>query len=158
MGYPKALLPIGPEPMLLRVLRILRSVVSPVVVVAAANQELPELPEAVRLTRDQRPSRGPLEGLAAGLASLRQDGNEATVAYLTSCDVPLLRPELVRRMIELSQGYDVAVPRVGEFLHPLAGVYRLAVESHARALLQEDRLRPVFLFDRVRTRIVDMNR
>jgi molybdopterin-guanine dinucleotide biosynthesis protein A len=40
------------------------------------------------------------------------------------------------------------------FPHPLSAVYRRAVLSHAEELLAADRLRPVFLFDRVKTRRV----
>src|SRR3982750_1451674 len=49
MGYPKALLPFGPELMLQRMVRLLGEVVSPIVVVAAPEQELPELPPDVLL-------------------------------------------------------------------------------------------------------------
>ncbi len=38
--------------------------------------------------------------------------------------------------------------------HPLAAVYRLEVAAAVSRLLAEDRLRPVFLFELVPTRIV----
>src|SRR5688572_15258054 len=85
MGYPKALLPFGPELMLQRVVRLLREVVSPIVVVAAHDQALPPLPSDTLLARDERPERGPLEGLHAGLAAL---AGRVEAAYATSCDVP----------------------------------------------------------------------
>src|SRR6202030_4816740 len=89
MGVPKATLPFGSETMLQRVVRLLGTVVSPVVVVAAREQSLPELPEDVAVTRDEREQRGPLEGLRAGLSALPKS---ADIAYVTSCDVPLLVP------------------------------------------------------------------
>ena len=66
MGVPKATLPFGPETMLQRVVRLLGTVVSPIIVVAAREQPLPELPDDVRVTRDEREERGPLEGSAPG--------------------------------------------------------------------------------------------
>jgi molybdopterin-guanine dinucleotide biosynthesis protein A len=49
---------------------------------------------------------------------------------------------------------QICVPHVGEHYHPLAAVYRLGVLDAVLALLQENRLRPAFLFDAVPTRIV----
>src|SRR6185295_5472848 len=98
MGSPKALLPFGAETMLQRVVRLLATVVSPIVVVAAPQQSLPTLPPDVLVARDEQEGRGPLEGLRAGLKAL-PDGVDT--AYVTSCDVPLLVPGFVRRMIDL---------------------------------------------------------
>ena len=98
MGVSKALLPFGSETMLQRIIRLLGTVVSPVVVVAARQQPLPELSASVTVTRDEQGGRGPLEGLRAGLKALP---SAVDLAYVTSCDVPLLVPGFVRRMIEL---------------------------------------------------------
>jgi molybdopterin-guanine dinucleotide biosynthesis protein A len=151
MGTSKALLPFGPETMLQRVIRLLSGVVSPIVVVAAADQELPDLPPAVIVTRDEKEGRGPLEGLRAGLKALPGD---IEMAYVTSCDVPLLVPGFVGQMLELAKGYDAAVMEIDGFTHPLSAVYRRTTLPHIERLLANDRLRPVFLFDAVPTRRV----
>jgi molybdenum cofactor guanylyltransferase len=178
MGRPKAWLPFGDEVMLQRVVRVLREVVDPVVVVAAPEQDVPDLPAGVEIVRDEVEGRGPLAGLAVGLAALE---GRVEAAYLSSCDVPFLKPEFVRRVIgflasggrqppvssathsELGfqQGADaprppsIAVPHVGGFHHPLAAVYRVGVLPHVRELLSANRLRPVFLFDAVPTRVIE---
>lgn len=151
MGVPKATLPFGPETMLQRVVRLLGTVVSPIVVVAAREQSLPQLPNDVAVTRDEREQRGPLEGLRAGLKALP---NSVDAAYITSCDVPLLEPAFVTRMLELLGDHDIAVMEIDGFPHPLSAVYRRDTLPHVEALLEKDRLRPVFLFDAVRTRRV----
>jgi len=151
MGSSKALLPFGPETMLQRVARLLSTVVSPLVVVAAPEQELPALPAAVIITRDERPGRGPLEGLRAGLKALPA-GFE--IAYVTSCDVPLLVPEFVLRMVDLLGDHDISVVEIDGFAHPLSAVYRRQTLPYIEDLLARDRLRPAFLFDAVRTRRV----
>jgi molybdopterin-guanine dinucleotide biosynthesis protein A len=151
MGTPKALLPFGSETMLQRVVRLLSGVVSPVVVVAASDQELPELPASVIVTRDEREGRGPLEGLRAGLKALPAD---IDTAYVTSCDVPLLVTGFVTQMLELARGYDVAVMEIDGFTHPLTAVYRRDTLPHIEDLLAHDRLRPLFLYERVKTRRV----
>ena len=151
MGTSKALLPFGPETMLQRVVRILGAIVSPIVVVAAPAQELPALPADVIVTHDEREARGPLEGLRAGLKALPES---VEAAYVTSCDVPLLVPGFVTEMIELSKGFDVAVMEIDGFPHPLSAIYRRATLPYIEDLLAHDRLRPVFLYERVRTRRV----
>jgi molybdenum cofactor guanylyltransferase len=151
MGTSKALLPFGPETMLQRVVRLLGTVVTPIVVVAAPGQDLPQLPADIIVTHDEREARGPLEGLRAGLKAL-PDGIDR--AYVTSCDVPLLVPGFVTEMLTHSEGYDVAVMEIDGFPHPLSAIYRRATLPFVEALLAHDKLRPVFLYDQVRTRKV----
>ena len=151
MGSPKALLPFGSETMLQRVVRLLGGVVSPLVVVAAPAQDLPLLPTPIVVTRDEREGRGPLEGLRAGLTALPET---VDAAYVTSCDVPLLVPAFVGRMVDLLADFDIAVMEIDGFAHPLSAVYRRGILPHVEKLLAGDRLRPAFLFDVVRTRRV----
>jgi molybdopterin-guanine dinucleotide biosynthesis protein A len=151
MGTSKALLPFGSETMLQRVVRILDDVVSPIVIVAAVDQELPALPHDVIVTRDEHEGRGPLEGLRAGLKALPAN---VDAAYVTSCDVPLLMPGFVSQMLDLADGYDAAVMEIDGFTHPLSAVYRRSTLTHVERLLAANRLRPVFLFEAVKTRRV----
>lgn len=151
MGRPKAWLPFAGELMLARVVRLLGEAVSPVVVVAAPGQDLPPLPGGVDVVRDAEKGRGPLQGLAAGLAALEW---RAEAAYLSSCDVPFLRPGFVLRLVGLLGEHQICVPRVGDHHHPLAAVYRAGVSDPVRRLLAEGRLRPFFLFGTLPTRVV----
>jgi molybdopterin-guanine dinucleotide biosynthesis protein A len=150
MGSPKALLPFGGETMLQRVVRLLGTVVSPIAVVGAPLQSLPDLSADVIVTFAIE-GRGPQERMRAGLKALPAS---CDAAYATSCDVPLLVPDFVRQMLRLAAGHDVAVMEIDGFAHPLSAVYRLRTLPHVEDLLAHDRLRPVFLFDLVRTRRV----
>jgi molybdenum cofactor guanylyltransferase len=154
MGRPKAWLPFAGELMLPRVVRLLSEVVQPIVVVAAPDQDVPPLPPSVQIVRDEEKGRGPLQGLLAGLTALE---GRADAAYLSSCDVPFLQPAFVRRLIDLLGDHAICVPHVGEYHHSLAAVYRVEVADTVRRLLGENRLRPLFLFDQVPTRIVEAN-
>lgn len=151
MGRPKAWLPFAGEVMLPRVVRLLSETVAPIVVVAAPGQDVPPLPPQIEVVRDEEKGRGPLQGLAAGLAALR---GRIDAAYLSSCDVPFLKPAFVRRLIDLLGDHAICVPRVGEYHHPLAAVYRVGVADAVARLLAEGRLRPFFLFEAVPTRVV----
>jgi molybdopterin-guanine dinucleotide biosynthesis protein A len=143
MGRPKEWLPIDGEPMLARVVRILSSVVEPMVVVAAIDQDLPMLPRAVRIVRDERPDCGPLEGIAAGLKSI-----DSEIAYLSASDVPLLRSEFVRAVIDRIAKGDTAVPYFGGRFYPLSAVVRVdPARVAARRLLDGNRRAARFLFE-----------
>ena len=143
MGRPKAWLPIGPEVMLQRVVRLVGEAVGPIVVVAAPGQDLPDLPEGVVIVRDPVADRGPLQGLAAGLAAIPQN---VDLVYATATDVPFLQPAWIIRLSELIGERDLAIPEVGGLLHPLAALYRRRTALPAvESLLQSGRLRPTLL-------------
>src|SRR5271166_5456110 len=152
MGRAKAWLPFAGEIMLPRVVRLLGEAVAPVVVVAASDQEVPPVPLHVQVVRDEERGRGPLQGLAAGLAALE---GRVDAVFLSSCDAPFLKPALIRRLIELLGDHSICVPRVGDYYHSLAAVYRLAVRDAVARLLAENRLRPFFLSETVPTRVVE---
>jgi molybdenum cofactor guanylyltransferase len=150
MGRPKAELEWHGSTLLHRVCGLIRRVVDgPVVVVRAPGQGLPPLPPGVELTQDAHGGRGPLQGLAAGLSAV--DGR-ASVAYVSSTDVPLLHPAFVNAMLAAGarDDVDVALPVAQGFRHPLAATYRTSLLPAVEELLAMDRMRPAFLFERCR--------
>jgi molybdopterin-guanine dinucleotide biosynthesis protein A len=149
MGSPKAALEWHGSTLLRRVTGIVaRSVDGPVVVVSAPGQALPALDGAVEVVADKREGRGPLQGLAAGLAAI---GDRAEVAYVSSTDVPLLHPAFVGRVVgALGDQVDVVLPEVGGFRQPLSAAYRTALLPIVEELIAADRMRPAFLFERSR--------
>ena len=175
MGRPKAWLPVGGRTMLETVVGAIfdglraaagasagavnaavkpsapNLVAAPIVVVGAPGQELPPAGEPVLRVDDDIEGEGPLRGMAAGFAALQ---GKADAAFVSSCDVPLLRPALVARMIALLGDDDIAVPVVEGLHHPLAAVYRIEVLETVRDLLAREKRRPFFLFERRRTRLV----
>jgi molybdenum cofactor guanylyltransferase len=152
MGRAKLSLPFGGETLLGRVVRIVREVVSPVVVVAGPEHDLPELPAGTLVARDEIPNQGPLGGLAAGMAALR---GRADAVYLSACDVPLLRPEFVRALIESLGTHEAAVGWDGQF-YPLSGVYRLSLEARVKQLIAAGRLAAQFLARECEARLVNI--
>ena len=150
MGRPKAELEWHGSTLLHRVCGLIRRVVDgPVVVVRAPGQGLPPLPPGVELAQDAHGGRGPLQGLAAGLSAV--DGR-ASVAYVSSTDVPLLHPAFVNAVLAAGarDDVDVALPVAQGFRHPLAATYRTSLLPAVEELLAMDRMRPAFLFERCR--------
>ncbi len=151
MGTPKAGLQWHGSTLLRRVTGIVgRAVSGPVVVVRAPGQPLPALGPDVEVTEDPIEGRGPLQGLAAGLAAI---GDRAEAAFLSSTDVPLLHPFFVARVLAaMDDDVDVVLPVARGYPQPLAAAYRVSLLPAIEALLAADRLKPAFLFEACRVR------
>lgn len=147
MGRDKWSLPFGDETLLERTVRIAREAVDEVLIVAREGQDV-EI-DGPRVVRDPAEGFGPLAGLVAGLAAI-----DADRAFLTSCDVPFLRPAYVRRMLDLAAGHPLAVPLVDGYHMSTSAVYGREVLPVARGLLAARRLRPFFLLEALPARIV----
>jgi molybdenum cofactor guanylyltransferase len=148
MGTPKAALEWHGTTLLHRTTGVVaRATGGPVVVVRAPGQELPALPKGISVVDDPREGKGPIQGIAAGLAALR---GRADIAFVSSTDMPFLHPAFIRRVLRVlgdSESTDVALPVARGFKQPLAAAYRVSLADTAERLVKEDRLRPAFLFD-----------
>lgn len=153
MGSPKAALEWHGSTLLRRVTGIVgRAVPGPVVVVRARGQALPALPAGVEVVEDEQEGRGPLQGLAAGLAALE---GRAEAAYVSSTDVPLVHPAFVSAVAGALGDADVVLPMVHGYPQPLSAAYRVTLLELVEELLAADRLRPAFLFERCRVHRLD---
>jgi molybdopterin-guanine dinucleotide biosynthesis protein A len=153
MGTPKAGLDWRGVPLLAHVAAIVGRATGRVVVVGALGQQLPPLPPGVAVVRDAVQGRGPLEGIRAGLAAA-EPGER--VAYVSAVDVPLLRPELVARVLAaVVPGVDAAVPSVDGRLHPLAGAYRVSLLPEIARRVADGRLRVASLAEGPRVARLD---
>ncbi len=155
MGRAKATLDWHGEPLAARVARVLARAVGdgPVVAVAAPGQELPPLPAGVMLAFDPSEGAGPLQGLAVGLAALRE---QADVAFASSVDAPLLHARFVRAVLgALRDGDDAAVPVAHGHRQPLAAAYRTRLAAVADELLAGGERGLGALLARGRTRFLD---
>jgi len=111
----KAAVEVGGTSLLGHVCRALAAAVPRIVVVAAPGQPLPALPVPVEVVRDATPGAGPLAGLRDGLAHALAAEPRPSIALLTSCDAPLVRPALVRGLVAMARdpGVRFVVPVVG---------------------------------------------
>lgn len=145
MGRPKALLPFGGEPLIVQMVRDLAKLFAETVVVAAPEQELPALPAI--LARDEVAYQGPVSGIYHGLKASTKN-----VCFVTSCDAPFLNHQLILYLVAQIPDYDVVVPYWKDRLQPLHAVYRTNCAPYLKEQLERKELRPIFLYDRVRTR------
>ena len=126
MGRAKVWLRLGDEYLLQRMVRIVAEVAEPVVVAGLPGQDLPSLPDDIAVVFDAVSDGGPLAGIAAGFDVL---ADRCDAVFVVSCDQPLLRPALVRRLIELLGDRDAVAIRDDDRLHPLTAVYRIRTRT-----------------------------
>ena len=154
MGTPKAALEWHGSTLLRRVTGVLgRATEGPVIVVRAPGQELPALPAEVRVFDDLEEGRGPMQGLAVGLAAAAETSQ---TGFVCSTDLPFLHAEFVRAVMRGFQGQaeppDVVLPVVGGYRQPMAAGYRTDLAPAVERLLEAGRLRPAHLFEECRVR------
>ena len=147
MGTSKAALEWHGSTLLYRTVGIVaRATGGPVVVVRASGQQLPDLPKGTQVVDDPRQGKGPVQGIAAGLAALE---GQAQAAFISSTDTPFLHPVFIRRVLRAVAAdarTDVALPVARGYPQPLAAAYRVWLAATAERLVKEGRLRPAFLF------------
>ncbi|GAA1306488.1 NTP transferase domain-containing protein [Pseudonocardia xinjiangensis] len=154
MGESKAALEWHGSTLLRRTTGLLaRTVDGPVVVVRAPGQALPALPAGVETVDDPVEGRGPMQGIAIGLAAL---SDRARIAFVCSTDLPFLHPAYVRRVLSaLDAEVDVVLPHAGGHRQPLAAAYRTALAPVVAGMVTHGQLKLAMLFDHCRVRRID---
>ena len=132
-----------------------RAVDGPVLVVRAPDQRLPSLPPRVQVVDDPVAGRGPLQGIATGLAMAAR---HATVAAVCAVDLPHLHPAFVRRVVHelrADAALDVALPVARGHVQPLAAAYRTGLAPRVAALVGAGTLRAQALFEGCHVQLLD---
>ena len=152
LGRYKASIELNGESLIQRVVSRLSYLGGEVIIVIAEGQKLPKLsacPEP-RIVTDVYPGRGPLVGIYTGLLNSRSDYN-----LVVACDMPLLNQRLLAYMLKEADGFDVAIPRLGNMLEPLHAVYSKNCIQAIERLLGEDSLKIDRLLNLVKVRYVE---
>jgi molybdopterin-guanine dinucleotide biosynthesis protein A len=100
-----------------------------VLVVAAAGQPLPAVPADVLVVRDTEPGAGPLAAVRDGLSAAARLEPRVAAAFVASCDLPLLRHDVVRTILDRQRRSPAAwvVPVVDDRPQPLAAAWPLGL-------------------------------
>ena len=151
MGQPKATLRLGGMTLIERTVGELARAFDDIVVVAAPESEAIELPAlgAATIVHDENAYPGPVGALARGLRAARHE-----LAFVCSCDLPMLRAEVASWLLSLVGDFDAVIPQVGERLQPLHAVYRRRCAGALDAMLARGERRLGAIADAVNTRIV----
>ncbi len=152
LGRDKALETVGSKSLLQGVVSNLSLLNCDVIIVTAREQSLsPSLNYSKsRIVTDIYPGKGALGGIYTGLAA-----SDSLYNLVVACDMPFLNHDLLCYMIQLSPGFDVTVPRLGNMVEPLHAVYSKDCLVPVESLLRQGNLSIIELFALVRVRYVE---
>ena len=133
-GVDKSRLWVGGVPLIHSTSQMLQNLFGQVILVTNRPDLHRDLPEGVRIVSDRYRGRGPLGGLHAGLCS-----TEADAVFCLACDMPSLDRELIQAQAQrfrsrAAKGCEVLIPRIGELIEPLHGIYLKALEPMVRGI------------------------
>ena len=146
-GTNKALLEIGGKRIIDRVLDALRPLTDQIVLVGHLVDGL-DFPD-VQLVPDAQPGAGSMPALLTGLQASRHE-----VALVVGCDMPFLSTPLLLHIVEMSMGFDLAVPRIGPHLEALHAAYHRSCIPVIEDYLRHQDLKIIDFYPSVRTREV----
>jgi molybdopterin-guanine dinucleotide biosynthesis protein A len=96
------------------------------------------LPAQVVFERDRRSNAGPLEGIRVGLRRL---ADSVEYAFVTSCDVPLLNPAVIRHLFAQIGEYQAIVPVDGRRVFGMTAIYQTHLHDAIDRRIEAGQLR-----------------
>lgn len=147
-GRPKALMPLGGTRIIERVLAAIADSVDDLLVVTNTPELYAFL--GVPMVGDVFPDGGSLGGIYSGLRAVSGDA-----AFTVACDMPFVKPEVVRAIVERAGEGDVVIPRVGGQYETLHALYRKTCLGAMEARLRAGQLKIVGFFEDVRVVALD---
>ncbi len=145
MGRDKAWIDLGDgRPLVRRVIDAV-SVVADDVLIVANDERYRTL--GPRVVPDAHPGAGVLGGIATAIASARHPA-----VIVVACDMPFVRPEALRSLVALADGWDAVVPLVRGERHPLHALYTRGCLVLFEQAIVAGRLRVISALEELRVR------
>jgi len=150
-GVEKAVINLLGKPLILHQIETLSNIDEDVFLVAHSPEQIHEyrdiieFPEKIKFIVDDREFFRhpkifkPMLGIYSGFKYLKK--NQFEKAFVLSCDMPLIKAEVIKFMIAQSQNYDCCIPRWGNgFLEPFFAIYPIekGLERAKEILLKEN--------------------
>jgi len=147
MGQNKALMPLGGERLVDRVVRTLGESCSELLMVTNSPEVYADA--GIRMVGDVCPGKGSLGGIYSAIY-------HATTPYVlvVACDMPFLHATSLTYLIEQIGDHDVVIPDVLGEQQPLHAIYARTCLEPIRRRLEADRLKIVGFLPEVRVRTV----
>ncbi len=150
LGQNKALIDLAGKPVIQHVVDTLRQLVDEIVLATNTPDIFAFL--GVRMVADRYVGAGPLGGLHAGLSAI--DGEYGLVV---GCDMPFLNAALLKHMLLQRTGYDIVMPRIGNYYEPLHALYGRHCLSAIEHSLQNGQRRLLGFADQLKVRYVEQD-
>jgi molybdopterin-guanine dinucleotide biosynthesis protein A len=147
MGVNKAFLEVNGQRMIDRTVSLFEKLFDEVIVVTNAPLAYSYL--EVRIVADIVPESGALGGLYTGLLH-----SSCEHTFVAACDMPFLKREAIRYIVDQRNGFDVVLPHLEDGLHPLHAVYSKRCVKWIEELMEQRVFRIVGFFHKAKVREV----
>jgi len=142
-GRPKALMELGGRRIIERVIAVMDDVIDDLLIVTNTPDLYAFL--GLPMVPDVYPDGGSLGGIYTGLKAASGDA-----IFTVACDMPFLRREVVRLVVERASLADVVIPLVGHQYETLHAAYQKTCLPAMEERLLKGQLKIVGFFDQVR--------
>ncbi len=147
-GSNKALADFDGAPLIERVLAVLQALFEKTIIITNSPSEYRYL--GLPLQEDIIKGLGPLGGIYTGLSAMT-----TSWGFVTACDMPFLKPDLIRHMLSLRGDFDAVVPRVGWKLEPLHSLYMSNCLGPIKEIISSGSYQIIQLFSSVKVRYLE---
>lgn len=107
----------------------------------------------VRLIEDKFDDVGPIGGMYSVMSE-----SESEYYFVVSCDMPLIKEEVIRQLYGyLESGDDAVIAVANGRIQPLFSIYKSTVEPVVLEQIKENNYRILDFYDKVQTRYVELS-
>jgi molybdopterin-guanine dinucleotide biosynthesis protein A len=152
LGHDKITEKVGNVTLLEKVVSRINSLSKDIVIVTAEERSFKEFADnkKVKTVADIFPGRGSLGGIYTGLIE-----SETFYNLVIAADMPFLNGELLAYMMEVADGFDFVIPKIGTFFEPLHAIYSKNCVTPIETMIRKNRRVIIELFDFVKVRYVE---
>lgn len=143
---------IGDKTLLQRVISSISGFDTEILLITAGKESVPgniTYPR-IKTASDIYPGNGSLGGIYSGVVHSKSFYN-----LVVAGDMPFINRNLLKYMIQVSEGFDVVVPRLGKILEPLHAIYSKNCIGPMEDLLNQGELQIFQFFPQVKIRYVE---
>lgn len=146
----KALLKIGNESIIARIIDALSKVAGDILLITNSPDDFRHL--ELPMFEDIIPESGSLGGIYTGLKVSKTFYN-----LVVACDMPFIRPDLLVSLINSSEGHDIVIPVTPDGHHPTCAIYSKNCIEPIESQIKMGNLRISGFFTHVKVNRIDFS-
>lgn len=152
LGHDKISQKVGNLSLLEEVVSRVEPLVSELILVVAQDRSFPEFENRKKILKvsDIYPGNGSLGGIHAGLSASSSFYN-----LVIAADMPFLNQALLQYIFDVSDGFDLVLPRIKTFFEPLHAVYSRNCIEPTESIIKQGKKVIIELFNYVKVRYVE---
>ncbi len=150
MGSNKAFLKLKDKTFIELQIELLRKMFDEIIISANTQSEYEYL--NLPVFKDIYPGKGPLAGIYTSLIN-----SSSFYTFMLACDMPFVDLELIKHLQDLTQNYDVVIPKSKKGLEPLHAFYSKNCIDSIKKELDANNLRIISFFPHVNVKIVELD-